>query len=153
MPTVYHALFERSIEALCKSDGAAFAQATAELGWRLVASGFDGWQDGTIPARVRRATDVLRSLLGRCYLGKEATPRDNDALASVERSCQNADTRAATYGYPALPAAEAQGSTETGAEPEDARSATRRRRAPGPPTDRRAGPEERERSEPEGSPS
>ena len=149
MPTVYHALFERSIEALCKSDGAAFAQATAELGWRLVASGFDGWQDGTIPARVRRATDVLRSLLGRCYLGKAATPRDNDSLASVERSCQNADTRAATYGYPALPAAEAQGSTESDARPDPSRRSTRSRGAPGAATDRRAGPEERERSEPQ----
>lgn len=147
MPTVYHALFERSIEALCKSDGAAFAQATAELGWRLVASGFDGWQDGTIPARVRRATDVLRSLLGRCYLGKAATPRDNDALASVERSCQNADTRAATYGYPRLP--EPQDSTETGAGRRGGRGSTGSRRVPGAPEDRRAGPEERERSEPQ----
>lgn len=147
MPSVYHDLFERSIAALCTSDGAAFAQATAELGWRLVASGFDGWQDGTIPARVRRSTDVLRSLLGRCYLGKAATPRDNDALAAVERATINADTRAATYGYPRLP--EPQGSTETGAGRGGSRRSTGSRRAPGASEDRRAGPEERERSEPQ----
>lgn len=147
MPSVYGDLLGRAANALTSSDGSAFAQATAELGWRLVASGFDGWQDGTIPARVRRSTDVLRALLSRTYIARTAAPRDLEALAAVARSCLNADTRAATYGYPALP--EPQGSTETGGRRRGCRGSTGSRRAPGAPEDRRAGPEERERSEPQ----
>jgi hypothetical protein len=147
-PSVYGDLLARATNALTSSDGATFAQASAELGRRLVASGFDGWQDGTLPARVRRATDVLRALLSRCVLGKPG-PRDSDALAALARSCANADTRAETYGYPTLPDLVAQGSTESDARPDPSRRSTRSRGAPGAATDRRAGPEERERSEPQ----
>lgn len=148
MPSVYTDLLARAREALTKSDGAAFAQATSDLGARLVASGFDGVTGDPAP-RVRRCTDALRALLGRLAFMVPPGPRDVEALAAVERACFNADTRAATYGYPRLP--DPQGSTETGAGRGGSRRSTGSRRAPGASEDRRAGPEERERSEGEGS--
>lgn len=146
MPSTYADLLARAREALTKSEGAAFAQATSDLGSRLVASGFDGVTGDPAP-RVRRCTDALRALLGRLAFMVPPGPRDVEALAAVERACRNADTRAATYGYPRLP--EPQGSTETGAGRGVSRRSTGSRRAPGASEDRRAGPEERERSEPQ----
>jgi len=151
MPMVYADLLARSRAALAVKDGAAFAQTTAELGERLVASGFDGVEGDPAP-RVRRCTDALRALLGRVAFMVPPGPRDVDAVAALERACLNADVRAATYGYPRLPSvAKAQGSTETGRGRGGSREPSTSRRAPGAGVDRRAGPEERDRSEPEGS--
>lgn len=136
MPSIYADLLARAREALTKSEGATFAQATADLGSRLVSSGFDGVTGDPTP-RVRRCTDALRALLGRVAFMVPPGPRDLEAVAAVERACANADTRAATYGYPRLP--EPQDSTETGRKPEPSRTPTRRRRAPGPPTGRHGG--------------
>ena len=150
MPSIYADLLARARAALETKDGAAFAQATSDLGSRLVASGFDGVSGAPSP-RVRRCIDALRALLSRVAFMVPPGPRDAEAVAAVERACLNADTRAASYGYPRLP--EPQDSTETGAEGGVPRTSTRRRRAPGAAARDRGGADSGERSGRDGRPS
>lgn len=94
-------LLDKCGRAIAKQDGATFAQATAALAARLVASGY-GVVDGELGVRVKATTDGLRSLLTLAAMpGADAKTRER--FDSIALACGNADVRGTKFGYPPVP--------------------------------------------------